>query len=112
MSIAITSAALSPSRCLRRARIELPCATTTTRSPAAMAGAISSRQTRSTRARQSWRHSVAGSASRSTSSYRRSEAGHMGELGSSGGGGTSNARRHTSTCSSPCKAAVSALLSP
>ena len=42
------------------ARIELPCAATTTRRPLLMAGAIDSFQNGSTRATVSLRHSVSG----------------------------------------------------
>ena len=48
------------SRYFASARIELPCADTTTRLPALMAGAIDSFQNGSTRATVSFRHSVNG----------------------------------------------------
>ena len=55
-----------PSRCLTRARSELPCAAMITRLPDLMDGAMVSFQKGSTRATVSFRHSVRGSSARGT----------------------------------------------
>ena len=48
----------TPSRCLIKARSELPCATTATRLPERIAGAMASFQNGTTRLTVSWRHSL------------------------------------------------------
>ena len=57
------SASEMPSRYLTSARIELPCATTTSRRPARISGASTAFQYGSTRATVSFRHSVSGTSS-------------------------------------------------